>query len=62
MSRVELQSEIQQLLETVPENVLAEVLKYLQGIKDVAPEDLKQAHNLNRILQEDRELLEKLAS
>lgn len=62
MSRIELQSQIQQLLDTVPEIVLADVLRYLQEMKDIAPEDLQQARNLNRILQEDRELLEKLAS
>jgi hypothetical protein len=62
MNRHELQTEIQQILEKAPESVLTEVLRYLREIKSIEPEDLRMAQNLNKILQEDRELLEKLAS
>ncbi len=62
MNRHELQTEIQRILEKAPESVLTEVLRYLQEIKSLEPEDLRMAQNLNKILQEDRELLEKLAS
>ena len=62
MNRHELRTEIQRILEKAPESVLTEVLRYLREIKSLEPEDLRMAQNLNKILQEDRELLEKLAS
>lgn len=62
MNRIELQAEIQQMLEKAPDNVLTEVLRYLQEINNLASEDLQRTRNLNKILEEDRELLEKLAS
>ncbi|HEX2900610.1 MAG TPA: hypothetical protein VHS96_12890 [Bacteroidia bacterium] len=62
MNRIELQAEIQQILEKAPDNVLTEVLRYLQEINNLASEDLQRTRNLNKILEEDRELLEKLAS
>lgn len=59
MSREELLSEIMQLIETAPESVLLEVLEFLREANEQA--EAQRAKNLNRILQEDRELLKRLA-
>lgn len=62
MSRLDIKTEIQKLLDEVPENALEEVLSYLNMMKDVTPEILRNSKNLNKVLTEDKELLKKLAS
>ena len=61
MTKAQIQTEIQKLLDTVPENVLQDVLNFLKELKDQPDNNFNLANNLRQILAEDRELLEKLA-
>ena len=61
MTKAQIQTEIQKLLDTVPENVLQDVLNFLKELKDQPDNNFNLANNLRKILAEDRELLEKLA-
>jgi len=61
MTKAQIQTEIQKLLDTVPENVLHDVLNFLKELKDQPDNNFNLANNLRQILAEDRELLEKLA-
>ena len=57
----ELKSEIQKLLEDVPENVLQDILKFLQQIHDSPSDKVQLSQRLSKILSEDGELLQRLA-
>ncbi|AYL96980.1 hypothetical protein [Mucilaginibacter celer] len=61
MNTIELKQEINKVLENVPEEALADVLLYLQHLQAKTPADIKLTINLRQILNEDKELLEKLA-
>jgi hypothetical protein len=58
---MELKQEITQIVNTLPEDVLGEVLQYLQQLEKVSHEKMRLSLNLKTILTEDRELLERLA-
>jgi hypothetical protein len=61
MTKIQLQSEIQKVLDNVPESVLLDVLDFLKALQDQPLERVSLANNLRQILSEDKELLEKLA-
>lgn len=61
MTSIQLKTEIQKVLEDVPESVLAEILEYLKQIKLQSPDKIKLQNNLKKILSEDKELFERLA-
>lgn len=61
MTRIELKNEIQKVLENVPENILQDILDLLKGIQNQPNDKLEITHSLRQILDEDKELLEKLA-
>ena len=61
MTKTEIQSEIQKALESVPENVLQDVLDFLKELQDLPEDKFRLTNNLRRILSEDKDLLEKLA-
>ena len=61
MSRDELKEEITKVLDTVPEEVLEEVLDYLKLLATNPKEKLDMATRLRQIINEDQELLQKLA-
>jgi hypothetical protein len=61
MSSKEIKEEIQTILENAPEPVLEDFLSYLKKLlasSDYNPDDLK---NLKKILERDRNLLDRLA-
>jgi hypothetical protein len=58
---MELTQEITQIVNTLPKDVLGEVLQYLRQVEKVSQEKMRLSLNLKTILTEDRELLEKLA-
>jgi hypothetical protein len=58
---MELTQEITQIVNTLPKDVLGEVLQYLRQVEKVSQEKMRLSLNLKTILIEDRELLEKLA-
>jgi hypothetical protein len=61
MTKTQLYSEIQKVLDNVPETILQDVLDFLKALQDHPVDKVKLANNLRQILSEDRELLEKLA-
>jgi mRNA-degrading endonuclease RelE of RelBE toxin-antitoxin system len=61
MTSIEIKTEIQKVLDQVPENVLQDVLDFLKELQNKSADQIKLANNLRKILSEDRELLEKLA-
>lgn len=58
---MELTEEITQIVNTLPKEVLGEVLQYLRQVEKTSQEKMRLSLNLKTILNEDRELLEKLA-
>ena len=61
MSRDELKEEIAKVLDTVPEEILEDVLDYLKLLITNPKEKLGMATKLRQIINEDQELLQKLA-
>lgn len=61
MTTKEIMSEIQKTLDTIPENVLQDILDYLKVIQGKSADKIKLTKNLRDILTEDKELLERLA-
>jgi len=61
MSRDELKDEIAKVLETVPEDILEDVLDYLKLLITNPKEKLSMTTKLRQIINEDEELLQKLA-
>ncbi len=61
MTTKEIRSEIEKALDNVPENALQVVLDYLKELEGKTPDQVRLARNLQDILQEDKELLKKLA-
>lgn len=58
---MEPKNEIVQIVNKLPDEVLGELLQYLRQVEKATPEKMRLSLNLNTILTEDRELLEKLA-
>ncbi|MEM9982839.1 MAG: hypothetical protein AAF734_10100 [Bacteroidota bacterium] len=56
-----LRAEIDQILAKLPENYLAWVLTYLRQVEEASEEQLATANYLKKIMEEDAELLKKLA-
>ena len=61
MTKTEIKSEIQIVLDNVPENVLQDILDLLKGLQNQPLDKLEITHSLRQIIAEDKELLEKLA-
>ncbi|GAB1447185.1 hypothetical protein MASR2M44_01760 [Bacteroidota bacterium] len=61
MTKTQIQSEIQKVLENVPKSILQDVLDFLKELQGQPADKVKLTNNFRQILSEDRELLEKLA-
>jgi len=61
MTTQELKSEIQRLLDNVPENILQDLLDYLREAQKYTKDQAELSNYLRKIIHEDKELLEKLA-
>jgi hypothetical protein len=61
MSTKELKEEINKVLSDAPDDILESVLDYLKGLLSKSKSHAILSSNLNRILHEDKELLERLA-
>ncbi len=61
MTTSEIKKEITKALDQVPETVLADILKYLNEAKATKPDANTFAANFKKILEQDNELLHKLA-
>lgn len=61
MKTTEIKTEIYKVIDTIPDNVLQDILDYLKQLQDISQSKVELSKNLKLILNEDRELLEKLA-
>jgi len=61
MTAKDLKIEIQRVLDQVPDNLLEDVLSYLQEVQKRTASEFSNSQHLKKILTEDRELLKKLA-
>ena len=61
MSKEEVKEEIAKVLETVPEEILEDVLDYLKLLITNPKEKLSMTTKLRQIINEDEGLLQKLA-
>lgn len=58
---MEPKQEIAQIIDTLPEETLSELLQYLRQIEKASQEKARLSLHLKTILLEDKELLERLA-
>ena len=61
MTAKEIKVEIQKLLDTVPDQVLKELLAYLKEAQSKDDSTIMLSSHLSQILREDKEVLQKLA-
>ena len=61
MTSTEIKTEIQKVLDHVPEDALQDILLFLKNLEPTSANQLILAHHLQQILKEDQELLKKLA-
>ena len=58
---MELKQEITQIIDTLPEDVLSELVQYLRQVEKASQEKARLSLHLKTILLEDKDLLERLA-
>jgi hypothetical protein len=61
MTAKQIKTEIQKVLDTIPDVVLEDILEYLKALQSKSADTISLSQNMRKILIEDRELLEKLA-
>lgn len=61
MTTLELKTEIHKAIDKVPENVLPEILGYITAIQQSSPDKEKLKNFIDKVFEEDGELLRKLA-
>jgi hypothetical protein len=61
MTSIQVKTEIQKVLDQVPEEVLTDVLDFLKELQKQPAENIQLAKFMKQTLLEDKELLEKLA-
>jgi len=61
MTTKQIKSEIQKLLDTVPDDILQDLFDYLKEVQKQTKSQAELTSHLRKIIHEDRELLEKLA-
>ncbi len=61
MTKIQLQTEIQKVLDSVPESVLEDILAFLKELQNQPSDKVRLTNNLRQILAEDKSLLERLA-
>jgi hypothetical protein len=61
MSKNEVKDQINKVLDNVSDEALESILNYLKGIISKSESDFILSNNLNKILSEDKEVLERLA-
>jgi len=61
MRKGNIKIEIQKIIDKVPDDMLEEIYGILKDFADKSPDSIKLSHNLNKILSEDKGLLDRLA-
>jgi hypothetical protein len=61
MDTKDIKVEINKIIDNIPERVLADVLEYLKEVQGQSKESMELSKNLRKIINEDRDLLQRLA-
>lgn len=61
METKELKQKINSVIDSIPEDVLEDVLEYLKSLTTKSKDKVNLSHNLSKILNEDKNLLQRLA-
>ena len=61
MAAEEIKQKIYKVIDTMPDELLEDIYKYLESIKNRSGSEIIISQNLARILEEDKNLLERLA-
>jgi hypothetical protein len=61
MATKEIKEQINIVIDNIPDDVLEDVLNYLKSLTDKSTSNIHLSQNLSKILQEDKNLLERLA-
>lgn len=61
MAAKEIKDRIKKVLDDIPEDILEYVIEYLKSLMNKTKQDISLSNNLKKILEEDRNLLERLA-
>ncbi|QXV67352.1 hypothetical protein INP83_09770 [Mucilaginibacter sp. 21P] len=61
MTTTEIKEELHKAIDNVPETSLNEALAFLKSLQSNSEKKLKRARNFERILEEDKDVLERLA-
>ncbi len=57
----EIKEKLHKVVDELPDSISQQVLEYLTKIKNKSIQELKRIEHINEILQEDKEVLKKLA-
>jgi hypothetical protein len=61
MTTIQLKTKIQNTLDEIPEDVLPDILDYLNMVRNQSHDQAKLNNNIKKILYEDKELFMRLA-
>jgi hypothetical protein len=61
MAAKELKDKINKVIDNMPDDILEDVFNYLKAMTSKSRSDIMLSQNLGKIIEEDRNLLEKLA-
>ena len=61
MRKGNIKIEIQKIIDKIPDDMLEEIYPILKDFADKSFDSIKLSHNLNKILSEEKGLLDKLA-
>lgn len=61
MAAKQLKEKIYKVLDNMSDDILEDVFKYLKSLTKKSKSDIQLSHNLRKILEEDKNLLERLA-
>jgi hypothetical protein len=61
MAPKELKDKINKVIDNMPDDILEDVFNYLKAMTSKSRSDIILSQNLGKIIEEDRNLLEKLA-
>jgi hypothetical protein len=61
MAPKELKDKINKVIDSMPDDILEDVFNYLKAMTSKSRSDIMLSQNLGKIIEEDRNLLEKLA-
>lgn len=61
MSSKNIKDKINRIIENIPDEILEDVLEYLKSLTDKPKDKIILSKNLSKIIEEDKNLLERLA-